>query len=146
MDFYKFIETKYQLFEEKKNGSFEFNKSQSLLNGLEEFLKDFLLFFYNKSVFEINKTQEKIIKNKIEKKQNIEKQKDQEILEEQKNSYQYQYRKISNHKKIHENETKKCLLDFLLNEELNINICPEKLYFIFYKKMKNIELLFINLF
>ena len=121
-DFYQFIETKYQLFDEKRKESFGFNKSKSLLNDLETFLNDFLLFFYNKSIFEINKNQVRIIKTKIEEKQNIEKQKDQEIMEEQKNSYQYQYRKSLTHKKINENETKKCLLNFLLNDELNINI------------------------
>ena len=136
MDFYKFIETKYQLFDEQKNGNFEYNKCQLLHNSLEEFLKDFLLFFYNKSFFEINKIQEKIIKNKIEEKQNIEKQKDQEILEEHKNSYQYHYRKSLNYKKIHQNVTKKCLLDFLVKEGLNINIYPENFIVFFQENEK----------
>ncbi len=74
-DFYTFIETKYQLFDEVRNGNIECNKFQSLLYGLEEFLKDFLLFFYNKSIFEINKNQVINIKTKIEEKQNIEIQK-----------------------------------------------------------------------
>ena len=132
-DFYTFIETKYQLFDEVRNGNIECNKFQSLLYGLEEFLKDFLLFFYNKSIFEINKNQVRILKNKIEEKQNIEKQKDQEIMEEQKNSYQYQYRKSLNYKKIQQNETKKCLLDFLIKEDLNINIFPIN-YILFFKE------------
>ena len=139
-DFYQFIETKYQLFDEKRKESFGFNKSKSLLNDLETFLNDFLLFFYNKSLFVINKSQEKIIKNNIEKKQNIEKLKDQQILEEKKNSYQYQYRKSLTHKKINENETKKCLLNFLLNDELNINICPEK-YILFFTENEKYRLI-----
>ena len=132
-DFYTFIETKYQLFDEVRNGNIECNKFQSLLYGLEEFLKDFLLFFYNKSIFEINKNQVRILKNKIEEKQNIEKQKDQDIMEEQKNSYQYQFRKNLNYKKIQQNETKKCLLDLLIKEDLNINIFPIN-YILFFKE------------
>ena len=128
IDFYIFIKTKNYLFDEQRktiSENFDNNKQQSLEKGIELLLLEFLLFFYKNSSFDINKSQEKKIQNKIEERKIIEKQKDDEILEEQKNSYQYYYKKNLTQKQIYDDETKKCLLNFLLDGELKINISPE---------------------
>ena len=136
IDFYIFIKTKNYLFDEQRktiSENFDNNKQQSLEKGLELLLLEFLLFFYKNSSFDINKSQEKKIQNKIEERKIIEKQKDDEILEEQKNSYQYYYKKNLTQKQIYDDETKKCLLNFLLDGELKINISPEN-YILFFNK------------
>lgn len=136
IDFYIFIKTKNYLFDEQRktiSENFDNNKQQSLEKGLELLLLEFLLFFYKNSSFDINKSQEKKIQNKIEERKIIEKQKDDEILEEQKNSYQYYYKKNLTQKQIYDDETKKCLLNFLIDGELKINISPEN-YILFFNK------------
>ena len=136
IDFYIFIKTKNYLFDEQRktiSENFDNNKQQSLEKGLELLLLEFLLFFYKNSSFDINKSQEKKIQNKIEERKIIEKQKDDEILEEQKNSYQYYYKKNLTQKQIYDDETKKCLLNFLIDGELKINVSPEN-YILFFNK------------
>ena len=143
IDFYIFIKTKNYLFDEQRktiSENFDNNKQQSLEKGLELLLLEFLLFFYKNSSFDINKSQEKKIQNKIEERKIIEKQKDDEILEEQKNSYQYYYKKNLTQKQIYDDETKKCLLNFLLDGELKINISPEN-YILFFNKHEKYRIL-----
>ena len=143
IDFYIFIKTKNYLFDEQRktiSENFDNNKQQSLEKGLELLLLEFLLFFYKNSSFDINKSQEKKIQNKIEERKIIEKQKDEEILEEQKNSYQYYYKKNLTQKQIYDDETKKCLLNFLLDGELKINISPEN-YILFFNKHEKYRIL-----
>ena len=143
IDFFIFIKTKNYLFDEQRktiSENFDNNKQQSLEKGLELLLLEFLLFFYKNSSFDINKSQEKKIQNKIEERKIIEKQKDDEILEEQKNSYQYYYKKNLTQKQIYDDETKKCLLNFLIDGELKINISPEN-YILFFNKHEKYRIL-----